>query len=452
MAEVLEADYFVIGAGAMAMAFVDELLVQDRDAQIIMIDRHSRAGGHWNDAYSHVKLHQPAAFYGVNSEDLGPGGDALVSGSEVVAYYERVLEKLKATGRLRFFPLCEWTQGTSFRSYAGHQEEYRVNVRKKVVDATYMKVEVPATRPPAYGVSDGLKLVPPNALSRLTDPPSGYVVIGAGKTGIDAILFLLAQGVAPDAIEWIMPNDPWLLNRAMLSPGKIAQGMSQMKAFAEARTLEDLFCDLEARGGVLRLDDNIWPEKYKCATVDVDEFRQLQRIKQVIRKGRVLCLDPESIVLEGGRVPANPERLYVDCSADALAKRDIRPVFEGDRITLQSLAMCQQVFSASVIGYVESRYEKDVTMNELCHVVPHPDFPRDFIACTIATNQNTERWIRTFPRWLLRNRLSILHHDKLWAFLVAGIRMRRFVGPSNQNLQRLMEREFPGKSAFEPGY
>ena len=107
MAEVLEADYFVIGAGAMAMAFVDELLVQDRDAQIIMIDRHSRAGGHWNDAYSHVKLHQPAAFYGVNSEDLGPGGDALVSGSEVVAYYERVLEKLKATGRLRFFPLCE---------------------------------------------------------------------------------------------------------------------------------------------------------------------------------------------------------------------------------------------------------------------------------------------------------------------------------------------------------
>ena len=286
------------------------------------------------------------------------------------------------------------------------------------------------------------------ALSRLTDPPSGYVIVGAGKTGIDAILFLLAQGVDPDAIEWIMPNDSWLLNRAMLLPGKIAQGMSQMKAFAEARTLEDLFRDLEARGGALRIDDSVWPKKYKCATVDMDEFRQLQRIKKVIRKGRVLRLEPESIVLEGGQVPANPKRLYVDCSADGLARRDVRPVFEGDRITLQSLAMCQQVFSASVIGYVESRYSNDETMNELCHVVPHPEFSKDFIACTIATNQNTERWIRAFPRWLLGSRLSILHHDKLWAFLVAGIRMRRFVGPSNENLQRLMEKEFQGKSPF----
>ena len=28
-------------------------------------------GGHWNDAYSFVNLHQPSAFYGVNSLPLG---------------------------------------------------------------------------------------------------------------------------------------------------------------------------------------------------------------------------------------------------------------------------------------------------------------------------------------------------------------------------------------------
>ena len=85
--EKLQADYLVIGGGAMGVAFVDELLTRDPAAQVIMVDNHARAGGHWNDAYSYVTLHQPAAFYGVNSENLGPGGGALVSGTEVLAYY-----------------------------------------------------------------------------------------------------------------------------------------------------------------------------------------------------------------------------------------------------------------------------------------------------------------------------------------------------------------------------
>ncbi len=441
LADVLEADYLVIGAGAMGVAFADEVLAQDKSAQIIMVDRRSRAGGHWNDAYSYVKLHQPAAFYGVRSEDLGPGGSALVSGTEVLAYYERVIEKLKASGRLRFFPLCEWTGNSSFRSLVGHQDDCQVKVRRKLVDATYMKVEVPSIRPPAYGVADGVALIPPNAIPRLVNPPSGYVVIGAGKTGIDAVLFLLDQGVDPDAIEWIMPNDAWLLDRARLSPGKIAEGLSQMKAFAEARTVDDLFRSLEAHGGVLRIDDNVWPTKYRCATVDMNELRQLRRIKKIIRMGRVRRLEPESIILEAGTVPTNAKKLHIDCSADGLAKRSVRPVFEGNLITLQSLAMCQQVFSASVIAYVESRYSDDEIMNGLCQVVPHPEFPKDFIACSVATNQNTERWLRAFPRWLVGNRLSILHHDRLWALVIAGIRMRKFMGPSNENLQRLMEEE-----------
>ena len=37
--------------------------------------------------------------------------------------------------------------------------------------------------------------------------------LGAGKTGIDAVLFLLNQNVEADKITWIIPNDPWLINR-----------------------------------------------------------------------------------------------------------------------------------------------------------------------------------------------------------------------------------------------
>jgi len=54
----------------MGMAFVDTLLTET-DATVVMVDRHGKPGGHWNDAYPFVRLHQPSAFYGVNSEKLG---------------------------------------------------------------------------------------------------------------------------------------------------------------------------------------------------------------------------------------------------------------------------------------------------------------------------------------------------------------------------------------------
>ena len=48
--ETLETDYLVIGAGAMGMAFVDEVLTQNPNDRVIVVDKHSRPGGHWNDS------------------------------------------------------------------------------------------------------------------------------------------------------------------------------------------------------------------------------------------------------------------------------------------------------------------------------------------------------------------------------------------------------------------
>jgi shikimate 5-dehydrogenase len=67
---VIESDYFVTGAGGTAMAFVDALLTESSDARIVMVDRHHGPGGHWNDAYPYVRLHQPSAWYGVASREL----------------------------------------------------------------------------------------------------------------------------------------------------------------------------------------------------------------------------------------------------------------------------------------------------------------------------------------------------------------------------------------------
>lgn len=67
----IEADYLIIGAGAVGMAFADTLL-SETQATIALVDRRHRPGGHWNDAYPYVRLHQPSAYYGVNSWRWAP--------------------------------------------------------------------------------------------------------------------------------------------------------------------------------------------------------------------------------------------------------------------------------------------------------------------------------------------------------------------------------------------
>jgi hypothetical protein len=97
-----------------------------------------------------------------------------------------------------------------------------------------------------------------------------------------------------------------------------------------------------------------------------------------------------------------------------------------------------------VIGFVESRYDDDAKKNELCRVVPHPNLPRDYLLAFMVTNANIQTWTRTFPRWLLGSRLSMLHHDSLWAFLKAGIKAQRLLGRANPNLKKILAKEFPG--------
>ena len=62
----IEADYLVVGAGAMGLAFTDTL-VSESDATVVVVDRNDQPGGHWTTAYPFVRLHQPSAYYGVNS-------------------------------------------------------------------------------------------------------------------------------------------------------------------------------------------------------------------------------------------------------------------------------------------------------------------------------------------------------------------------------------------------
>src|SRR5688572_13507834 len=108
-------DYLVIGAGLAGMAFTDALIAET-DARVLIVDRRHGPGGHWNDAYPFVRLHQPSAFYGVPSRDLGEnridttGANAgfyeRATAAEVCHYFQEVMdETFLPSGRVEFLPM-----------------------------------------------------------------------------------------------------------------------------------------------------------------------------------------------------------------------------------------------------------------------------------------------------------------------------------------------------------
>ena len=417
----IDTDYLVTGAGAMGMAFTDVLLTET-DATVTLVDEKSAPGGHWNDAYPYVRLHQPSSFYGVNSTPLGSGAVdevgtnkglyELATGSEVVAYFRQVLDqRFLPSGRVRYLPMSRHDGDGVVRSLtSGATTQVHA---QKWVDASYMRVEVPSQRPPAYEVADGVTCIPPNGLPKVSSPPPGYVVVGAGKTGADACLWLLQHGVEPEHISWVMPRDSWYLDRASIQPGDLfsstAGGFAdQFQAVAESTSVDDMFDRLESVGALLRLDAGVRPTMYRCSTVTTVELEMLRTIRTVIRQGRVQSIGPTEVVLEHGAVGVEAGTVFVDCTADGLARLPTVPVFDGDRIVLQTVRHCQQVFSAAFIGHVEAAYDDEATKNELCTVVPHPDSDIDWMSTIAATMTNTVRWSAdpALADWLSTARLD----------------------------------------------
>ena len=181
------------------MAFTDAL-ISESNASVLMVDRRHGPGGHWNDAYPFVRLHQPSAFYGVNSrklgedriDDTGPnaGFYERATAAEICHYFQAVLnDQLLTSGQVEFFPMTICIENESERArvvcrLTGVEQE--VIVTRKVVDARYLESSVPATHAPNFTVDKDARCIPVNDLVRSDHPTGGYVVIGAGKTGMDA--------------------------------------------------------------------------------------------------------------------------------------------------------------------------------------------------------------------------------------------------------------------------
>jgi len=417
-ASTLEADYLVVGAGALGMAFVDALL--DRcDARVLMLDRHERPGGHWVDAYPFVQLHQPSRYYGVDSTPLGHDGTEAdgyserASGAEIVGYYDDLMRhRFLASGRVEFFSMSDYLGDARFRSRLTGQVT-DVTVRQRVVDATYMASRVPATEPPPFVVGDGVCCVPVGALTTVGDAPAGYVIVGGGKTALDAICWLLDQRVDPDDITWIRPQDTWVLNRAFFQPGSpktFSGAVLQVEAMAASDSVEEVYERLEAEGMVLRTDRSVVPTMMKGGTVSIPELEQLRTIEHVVRLGRVQRIERDRIVLRDGEVPTTPGHVHVHCAASGLSDNPPIPIYGDDAITLQLVTRLGLTLSGALQGVLEASGRTTSEKNALCRPAVMPHTPFDYLRTILAGIATEMRWTDAadLREWLDTSRLNLL--------------------------------------------
>ena len=213
--DIPSCDYLVIGAGATGMAFCDTLLHHASPScspSVVLVDKHTRPGGQWNDSYNFVALHQPSKGYGVESEKLEPSGDPnadthRATRQEILDYYSNVQRKLESQYNFRFvgstwFDMDQLGgEGTtvkdglyqlkSLSSDGTSSTSSSIRVHKKVVDARCLEPDLPVNVAPKFAFNNAaIKCTPVNELPVAATPNKHYVVIGGGKTGVDAIACL----------------------------------------------------------------------------------------------------------------------------------------------------------------------------------------------------------------------------------------------------------------------
>ena len=393
MMRSITTDYLVVGAGAMGMAFTDSL-IDHADVDVTLVDRRHVAGGHWQDAYPFVQLHQASLFYGVASTVLGNGAlqqtgpetglQERSSQPAIQAYYDDVLHRrLLASGRVTFMGGNEYTTDGSSHlvTSPASGETVRVEVRRRVVDATYLAPAIPATTAPPFGVADGASVIPINELATMAATHKHFVVVGSGKTATDGVVWLLKNGVQQDQIVWVRPRDPWMSNRAVVQPNPVvALGFAAdiMESAAIADSADELFLRLEDVGAMLRLDPNVVPTMAKVPTLAVWELELLRTIRNVVRLGHISHVTRSEIVFQHGSVSLAPDSLIVHCAASGLTNPPVVDIWGADKIRLQTSRHGFPCFNAALIGYVEATRDDDRERNRLLPPNFFSNTPRDW--------------------------------------------------------------------------
>lgn len=451
-----ECDYLVVGAGTSGMSFVDTVLTEDPTATFVVVDRNNAPGGHWVHVYPFCKLHQTSCNYGVNSMTLGKNINKKgierydihdrSTGQEVVDYYQRVREYFESTGRVRCIFGVEYKAFDANKGVHVIQKKdddgggttataklIEVRCHRKLVTVT-SNVEVPAMRKPTIPVHENASFIPVNALPESIESGKyqNYIFFGCGKTGADAVVHLLRQGVDPSNVTWIVSRDAWYWMRETLEDFYKCSKDFMMEPVLKSKSVEDVFLAFEAKGLLARLDHpdgpTAMPRVFKGPVMKREEMELMKSVRNVVRLGRAVSVEDDTIVLEKGILPYTAgDTLLVDCMVDGFYGYKFSKtmaVFEPGRIYLGPLiCLFNASLSAAYIAFLESALgeDDDDSKNGCCYFLrgfssDEMTSPEAFIGSMYLQQKAFENLgkIKGGTKFLLTSRTSLAgpaHHE-----------------------------------------
>ncbi|VEU36864.1 unnamed protein product [Pseudo-nitzschia multistriata] len=474
-------DYLIVGAGTACLSFVDTLLDLRNDITFVIVDRNSDPGGHWTKAYPFVRLHQPSCSYGVRSLPLGKldkngkevyDTDERATAKEICEYYEKVVKNLVATGRVRTYFNSNYegeatdTDGSISKIHSDpaskvthiirNQNGVLIHVKCTKLVRSESNVIVPSMRTgvPFPVDKSVVNTIPLNELPKyIGKTQQKYLVIGAGKSGIDALIYLLEDAkVDPDQITWIVSQSAWYFMRDGIAltpkPGK-SFWKNATKVFFEplgaAKSADEAFLLMEKAGSLGRVhpDDGHFPRVFRGANMTYTDLANLRRIKNVLKNmGRVTSITSNEIIFQNGAhsVPFSPiDTLVVDCMTEDtygyFSFEEDFQFFNPHKIRLgPAVAIFNPSHTSTMIAFLEAEFSDsaagDAVKNSFCCFPRGRELKKNstqqllmlYFYYESKTNLNFGKY-KPYSRFVLGDRTDMFQPDHhggllglLWAF------------------------------------
>jgi len=362
------------------MPFIDTLLTEMPSAKIILVDKKQVPGGHWVDDYGYVRLHQPSLLYGVSSRQLEGNWMKVMlhkrtlpwnhraTKKEILDYFNSFVKDKVASGQLEYYPCCEYDFGQNisndihYFSALNGEKKYSVQVKVKLVNGILGECKIPSLCPVNFPVEEGIKLITPNDLFDLHTSKSPvakkYVVLGAGKTAMDAVVYLQrTMKVSPNNIAWVISRDVWMLPRGNGSPWGWPQALLENNGDFNKSAFA-----MEERGQLVRLDKDVTPTVFKFPIIGKDELSLVRNIKNILRRGRVTAirLNKDSASLEFGKDQdpwsTQKDGVFIHCTSPGPfnEKKDMDVFVSKNELKLPLLFAPPVSISMSCLGFLEA--------------------------------------------------------------------------------------------------
>jgi len=310
----------------------------------------------------------------------------LSSKPELLGYYNRAVYKMKEEG-VTFLFNCQydWDHPGRVVSVTNPTVTYQVGF-KTLVNGTYWAPSIPQTSLPKFKVQFQ-NFVSPSELSRLQGDFRSFVVIGAGKTGIDTVKWLLDRFNDPSSITWIMPRDAWWIVRDMMGGALM---FDLLEIFCKSDKPEACFLAGEQRGAFHRISTTTKPPTmFHGAVVSRLEAEQVRRVKHIIRGTRVTEITENRITFDNGQThDVDSKTVCINCSENGLKQRPVVPIFAAGLITLQPTLFLHVTASVAQTAFVEAMDITIATKNQYCIPNTYPDTIHDLYFCWRQTVAN----------------------------------------------------------------